>query len=96
MRDEDIKTFTYKQLNNIYQYVDGIIDSLPDKALSELVAGYDNDLNALLEEITFQVHNVVNNNASQINSESFSYAREVEYAIDKQLKKYSLNYFYPA
>jgi len=93
IKDTEIQTFTYKQLQNIYQYVDGIIDSLPDKALSELTAAYENDMNALIDEITRQTHAVVHHNASKINSESFSYTREVEYAMDKQLKKYSLNYF---
>ena len=93
LHDDDIQKFTFKQLQNVYQYVQGIIDSLPDKALNELISGYENDMDSLIDEITRQTNFVVNHNASKLNTESFSYAKEVEYAMDQQLKKYSLNYF---
>ena len=91
--DEDVQLFTYKQLYNIYNYVSEIIDSLPDKALADLLSGYENDLDKLLEELTRQTHYVIHHNASRINSESLGYMHELEYAFDQQLKKYSLNYF---
>ena len=91
--DEQIQTYTYKELQNIYKYVQNVIDSLPDKALNELISGYANDMEALIDEITRQTHLVINHNASKINSESLSYTKEIEYSFDQQMKKYSLNYF---
>lgn len=91
--DEDIQLFTYKQLHNIYDYVQEIIDSLPDKALEELTSGYGNDLNNLIDELTRQTHYVINHNSSKINSENLGYLSNLEAAFDNQLKKFSLNYF---
>ena len=91
--DKDIQAFTYKQLQNIYGYVAEIIDSLPSKALDELLSGYQNDTDKLIEEMTRQTNFVINHNASQINSESIGYLNELEHAMDAQLKKFSLNYF---
>lgn len=91
--DKDIQAFTYKQLQNIYGYVAEIIDSLPSKALDELLSGYQNDTDKLIEEMTRQTNFVINHNASQINSESIGYLNELEHAMDAQLRKFSLNYF---
>ena len=91
--DSEIQLYTYKQLQNIYTYVGGIIDTLPDKALDELLSGYDNDVERLIDEITKQTNLVINHNANKLNSESLGYLKELEYSMDQQLKKYSLNYF---
>lgn len=93
VKDSDIQLFTYKQLQNIYSYVDEIIDTLPDKALNELISGYDNDLVYLIDEIIRQTNSVINHNSSQINSENLGYLHEIEHAFDQQLRKFSLNYF---
>lgn len=93
MNDQDIQLYTHKQLANIYGYVNEIIDSLPDKALAELLSGYEDDIDKLIEEITRQTHYVINHNASKIDSESLGYLKELEIAFDYQLKKLSLNYF---
>ena len=44
LTDSEIQLYTYKQLQNIYTYVGEIIDTLPSKALDELLSGYDNDV----------------------------------------------------
>ena len=91
--DKDVQLFTYKQLQNIYSYVGEIIDTLPPKALDELLSGYENDVEKLIDEITRQTNLVINHNANKLNSESLGYLKELEYSMDQQLKKYSLNYF---
>ena len=91
--DKDVQLFTYKQLQNIYSYVGEIIDTLPPKALEELLSGYENDVEKLIDEITRQTNYVINHNANKLNSESLGYLKELEYSFDQQLKKYSLNYF---
>lgn len=93
VKDNDLQLFTYKQLQNIYGYVGEIVDTLPPKALSQLVSGYEGDLDNLIDEITRQTNLVVNHNSSKINSESLGYLTELEMAFDQQLKKLSLNYF---
>ena len=93
MTDSDIQLYTYKQLQNIYNYVGEIIDTLPPKALDELLSGYDNDVEKLIDEITRQTNLVINHNANKLNSESLGYLKELEYSMDQQLKKYPLNYF---
>lgn len=91
--DSDIQLYTYKQLQNVYGYVEEIINTLNDKALEELLSGYDNDVERLIEEMTRQTNFVINHNASKLNSESLGYLNELEHAMDMQLKKFSLNYF---
>ena len=93
MTDSEIQLYTYKQLQNIYTYVGEIIDTLPNKALDELLSGYGNDVERLIDEITKQTNYVINHNANKLNSESLGYLKELEYSMDQQLKKYSLNYF---
>ena len=93
MTDSEIQLYTYKQLQNIYTYVSEIIDTLPSKALDELLSGYDNDVEKLIDEITKQTNLVINHNSDKLNSESLGYLKELEYSMDQQLKKYSLNYF---
>ena len=93
MTDSEIQLYTYKQLQNIYTYVGEIIDTLPNKALDELLSGYDNDVERLIDEITKQTNLVINHNSNKLNSESLGYLKELEYSMDQQLKKYSLNYF---
>lgn len=93
VNSQEIEIFTEKQLRNINEYVQEIIQTLPDKALDELVSGYEGDLDYLLDELARQTNYVINHNASKIESESIGHLKHIEYSIDQQLKKYSLNYF---
>lgn len=93
VNDFDIQLITYKQLYPVLETVNNIIDNLPDKALKELLDGYENDVNSLVDEITKQTHYVLNHNASKIDSERLGHKEELEKAFDLNLRKYSLNYF---
>lgn len=72
--------------------MDEIIDNLSDKALMELLAGYDNDLDNLLNELLRQTSEIVNFNKT-IESEKLEYLEYLERGFDEQLKVLSYNYF---
>jgi len=91
--DFDIQLITHKQLKPIIDNTKHLIDSLPDKALNQLLDAYEDDVEGLLNEIMLQTHYVFHNNASKIDSERLGYNNELAAAFDENLKKYSLNYF---
>ena len=84
---------TRKQIENTYKYTGEIINNLSDKALQELMDGYNNDLDKLLNEITIQVSSVINYNSSTLESEKLDYLEYLEKAIDENLKIMNYNYF---
>jgi hypothetical protein len=90
---KEAKTLTRKQIENTYKYVMQILDNLTDKALSELIAGYDNDLDKLLNEMLIQTSNIINFNSASLQSESIDYLDYLEKSMDEQLKIMSYNYF---
>ena len=53
-------SLTSKQIEQVYRYTQDIFDSLPPKAIDELMGGYQQDQEALIDEMLRQVTNVVN------------------------------------
>jgi len=82
-----------KQIENVYKYTGEIINNLSDKALQELMDGYSNDLDKLLNEMTIQVSSVINYNSSTLESEKLDYLEYLERAIDENLKIMNFSYF---
>jgi len=91
--DNHTKALTRKQIENTYTYVGNILDNLSDKALSELIDGYEGDLDKLLGEVLTQTSNVINFNSHTLESEKLDYLEYLEKGLDEQLKVMSYNYF---
>lgn len=89
----DKKALTKKQIGNTYKYVEEMLSNLSDRALSELIEGYSNDLDKLLNEVLVQTSNIINFNSSTLYSENLNYLEYLEKDIDEQLKILSYNYF---
>ncbi len=90
---EGYNILTQKQLKNTIGYVEDIIQNLSDKALLELLGGYDNDIATLFNELLFQTSMVVNHNHDSIDSEKLQYLTNLEKSFDEGLKRISYNYF---
>lgn len=87
------QVLTKRQLSNTLKYVEDIVSHLSDKAILELLGGYDNDINMLLTELLHQTSFVVNFNKASIDSERLGYLTNLEKSFDEQLKRVSYNYF---
>lgn len=89
--NENLK-LSYKQLENVYSTAFSIIESLPAKAINELMQGYDNDIDKLLTEIFRQTDNVLTLNRT-LDTEKLSYIEQLGESMDDTLKIMSYNYF---
>ena len=85
-------SLTSKQIEQVYRYTQDIFNALPPKAIDELMGGYKQDQEALIDEMLRQVTNVVNFGAT-LESEKLSYLDSLEDSMDKVLRKLSYNYF---
>lgn len=83
---------TKAQAANIYDYTLRILEDLPEKAVLELLGGYDNDFNNLIGEIYNQVYMVMNF-PNSLDTEKLEYLDNLESSMDVSLKKLSYNYF---
>ena len=83
---------TLKQIEQVQIYAKEIIEMLPPKAVNELLEGYNQDQEALLNEIFRQINNVVNFGAT-LESEKLDYLDGLERGMDMSLRKLSYNYF---
>lgn len=80
------------QRKNIDIYVEEILQNLSEKALQELMGGYENDLDKLLLAIREQTE-IVTNMDKTLDSERLEYLSGVEISMDITLRKVSYNYF---
>jgi len=87
------KVLTKEQISNTYKYTKSIIDNLSDKALSELIDGYQGDLDKMLNTILSQTSSIINFNSSTLDSQKFDYLNYLEKSIDDQFKVLNYNYF---
>lgn len=87
------RILTTKQLINSIQYVDELLSNLPDKALREIMSGYNNDTVYLFDQLVQQTYNIISGFKEEIDSESIGYLSNLEQAFDNQLKIVSYNYF---
>lgn len=80
------------QENYIDNYVKEIISNLPPKAIQELMSGYGNDLDKLLDEMRTQTA-IVTHMDRTLDIEKLEYLSAVEQSMDLSLRKQSYNYF---
>lgn len=90
--NKDEILLSYRQIQQVQQYSNEIIDNLPAKALDELLGGYYYDQEGLLNEIYSQVNSVLNLGGS-LNSDRLGYLDDLEESMDRTLRKLSYNYF---
>ena len=83
---------TKKQLQVAHNYTQGIINDLPDRAIMEMLGGYDEDIENLLISMYSEVSDVMCLNRS-LDTERLEYLDNLEISMDKTLKKLSYNYF---
>lgn len=89
--NEDLK-LSYKQLDNVYNTAFSIIESLPNKAVNQLLTAYNGDIDALLTEIFRQTDSVLTLNRT-LETEKLSYIEQLGESMDDTLKIHSYNYF---
>jgi len=82
-----------RQLQAAVRYTEDIIANLSDKAVQELLSGYNHDIDKIFNEILMQTSNVINFNKSNIDSEKLEFLGNLEVSFDEQLKRVSYNYF---
>jgi hypothetical protein len=80
------------QLNYLCDTIDKVIEALPGKALYQLMEGYDNDVDAMLKEMTTQAERALYLGKS-LDSENLEYVENVKSSMDSTLKILSFNYF---
>jgi len=83
---------TKKQLQVAHNYTKEIINTLPDRAIIELMGGSGDDLDNLLIEMYGQVSEVMKLNKT-LDTERLEYLDNLEISMDRSLKKLSYNYF---
>jgi len=89
---KDNLVITQVQANHVYNIVDEILSNLPDKALQELLGGYNNDIEELFRELEQQVI-VTMNFPKKLDTERLEYLDAFTKHIDLELRKLSYNYF---
>lgn len=89
--NENLK-LSYKQLDNVYNTAFSIIESLPNKAVNQLLTAYNGDIDALLTEIFRQTDSVLTLNRT-LETENLSYIEQLGESMDDTLKIHSYNYF---
>lgn len=80
------------QKNRAMEYVIDIINTLPSKAMKELLGGYSNDYDNLVRAMYDQTLQVVQFDKT-LETENLDYLASLERAMDERLKKLSYNYF---
>lgn len=80
------------QINFLHETVERIIENLPEKALNQLLEGYSNDVDRMLQEMISQSERALYLGRT-LDSERLDYVENVKASMDTTLKIYSLNYF---
>lgn len=80
------------QRSRVYDTVLNIIDNLPPRALNQLLEGYSNDIDSMLEEMAKQTEYALNLGKT-IDSEMLDYVDRVKASMDESLKIQSWSYF---
>lgn len=80
------------QKSRVYDTVLNIIDNLPPRALNQLLEGYSNDVDLMLEEMAKQTEYALNLGKT-IDSEMLDYVDRVKASMDESLKIQSWSYF---
>lgn len=85
------KALTALEYNNVYSYVQEIIENLDPSTLSEISDGYDGDFHKLLDDIFIETYNIIKNNGKYLGLlDGFSL---FENHFDEQMRILSYNYF---
>jgi hypothetical protein len=89
----DGRVATNGQILNTVHYAQEIIKDLSPKAFQELLGGYDNDLDNMLDSILNETHSILHLGQTQLKSENLGYLHELEASIHEELKRKNYNYF---
>lgn len=80
------------QASRVYDTVLDIINNLPPKALDQLLGGYSNDIDLMLQEMACQTEYALNLGKA-LDSEMLDYVDRVKASMDESLKIQSWSYF---
>jgi len=86
-------TLSTVQLHNSFNYAEDIVKNLSDKAITELLEGYGNDIDKLLDSILVETNNIINFNHEKIESSNLHYLSHLEQSMHSELKRVCYNYF---
>jgi len=85
------KTLGVDELRNILSVVEEVFNYLPDKALRELLGGYENDIENLMRSTMEVSHDIVNCNRNDF--QGLNYLDAFSEHFDMSLRRVSYNYF---
>ena len=86
-------TLSSAQLHNSFQYAQDLVSNLSDKAILELMGGYENDIDKMLDSILVETNNIINLHHKEIKSSNIQYLPNLEMSMHNELKILSYNYF---
>lgn len=89
--NEDGK-LSHKQLDSVFNTSFSILEALPTKALTQLLDGYEGDVDMMMSEIFNQTNQVLNLNQT-LQTERLQYVDTLTESMDETLKIKSYNYF---
>lgn len=81
------------QIEAVYKHVEDIIDNLDEYAIKELMSGYSDDVDTLLNVLIDETKDAFFSNKGPIKTNSFNYLDKLTDNFDLELKKKSFNYF---
>ena len=84
---------TLDQLNNVYDYVERIIDDLDEEALTELMSGNEKDLDGIILGLAAETNSVLHSHTGKIKTASFGYLDKLTESVEDTMRKLSFNYF---
>ena len=87
------RALTKNEKRDLTSYLYQIIDNLTPLAMSELLSGYDNDIEDLYLSMMQEAHKVLHLNLTTINPETVDYLPNLEKVYDETMKMASYNYF---
>ena len=84
---------TLDQLQNVYDYVERIINDLDEEAIDELLSGSEKDLDGILIALATEVNSVLHSNSGSIKTASFGYLDHLTESVEDTMRKINFNYF---
>lgn len=84
---------TLGQISAVYDYMDDLIDSLDDDALTELFGGSISDVDTMLMALFDETSKVLTYSEGKVKSGAFGYLDRFTESVEESLRCYSFNYF---
>lgn len=86
------KILTDLQTDRVFEAVDDILSNLPPQTINQLLGGYDNDIDRMIQEIIKETESALNIGRS-LDTERLEYIDNLEASMDERLRILSFNYF---